>query len=140
MTRALRWCGAVLSVTLLCGCAAESGPDAATRSAVDNTVREYISLRNAGNLTGLLAKSCEDLYTSTSNILALSEGRQKPIVDSMREHPVQVWSVDIRDAENFRFDAEMTGSAETPSGWRTATQKVRVRHYRQGYRVCRMEP
>jgi len=142
MTAAPRWAVLLAGAVLLCGCDAGSGdrPDPAASAAVDKAVRTYVDFRNTGNLTGLLGMSCDRLYTATRAMLDLPEARRRPIVDAMREHPVQVRSVDVSAVRGFLADAKMTGSAETPSGPRTAAQQVQVRRYRQGYRICRMEP
>lgn len=134
MTRALCWFPALL-VLAACGAQAAPGP-----GAVETTVRDYVALRNGGDLRGLLGKSCGGLYTSTSTLLAQSADRQREVTASMREHPVDVESVVVDTAGDHVFATTMTGSAQTAGGRERASQHVEVRQYQDGYRVCEMKP
>jgi hypothetical protein len=132
--RGLCWVSA-LFVLAACGAQAAPGP-----GAVEKTVRDYVALRNTGDLRGLLGKSCGGLYTSTSNLLAQSPDRQREITASMRDHPVDVESVVVDTSGDHVFATTMTGSARTARGRETASQHVEVRHYQDGYRVCAVKP
>ncbi|HEY3470872.1 MAG TPA: hypothetical protein VGL47_37450 [Amycolatopsis sp.] len=127
MSRAWAWVPVLLATA--CGAQAAPGP-------VETAVREYVALRNAGDLRGLLGKSCGALYTSTSRLLAESPDRRREVTASMRAHPVDVESVVVETSGDHVFGATLTGSARTPDGRRSASQHVEVRQYRDGYRVC----
>lgn len=131
---------AVLAVVLLASCNAEGSPSDSERRAVDKTVRHYIDLRNQGDLHGLLAASCEDLYISARNLLRLPDEQRHDVVASMRQHPAKVQHVTVDRAENFHFDATLVASANTAQGQQTGSQHVSVREYRDGYRVCKTDP
>ncbi|QWF82266.1 hypothetical protein [Amycolatopsis sp. CA-230715] len=135
--RARRWIPALFALAVLGACGTQAAPGSA---AVEQTVRDYIALRNGGELRGLLGKSCGDLYTSTSNLLAQSPDQRRVTVASMRDHPVDVESVVVDNSGDHVFSTTMTGSAQTPTGRQTASQHVEVRQYKDGYRVCTMQP
>ncbi|MEA5358780.1 hypothetical protein VA596_04475 [Amycolatopsis sp., V23-08] len=134
MIRTLCWVPALL-VLAACGAQAAPGP-----GAVEKTVRDYVALRNNGDLRGMLGKSCGGLYTSTSNLLAQSPDRQGEITALMRDHPVDVESVVVNISGDHVFATTMTGSARTARGRETASQHGEVRQYQDGYRVCEMKP
>lgn len=129
------WVLALPALACACGAPAAPGPTAA-----ETAVREYVALRNAGDLPGLLAKSCGGLYSSTESLLAQSPEQRRAVTDSMRAHPVEVESVVVDPAGDHVFGATMTGSAQTAGGRRTAVQHGEVRQYRDGWRVCALRP
>lgn len=126
--------GVLALLALLTACGAP-GPTAA-----EQAVRDYVALRNAGDLRGLLGKSCGGLYSSTENLLAQSPEQQREVTASMRAHPVDVESVVVAPAGDHVFGATLTGSAQTDGGRRTAVQHGEVRQYRDGFRVCTLKP
>lgn len=129
-------CTVALGVAVLSACGAGAQPSAPAQQAVDRAVRTYIDHRNHGDLEGLLATSCDDLYTSARNLLELPGRDRRSVVRSMTRHPVRVHSVTVQRAADFRLDATLTGSTGTAEGRKTATQHVTVRQYEDGYRVC----
>lgn len=137
MIVARRWVPALIALAVVSACGTQAAPES---SAVEKTVRDYIALRNDGELQGLLGKSCGDLYTSTSNLLAQSPDQRRATVASMRDHPVEVESVVVDTSADHVFTTTMTGSAQTPTGRQTASQHAEVRQYRDGYRICTMKP
>lgn len=123
---------ALLALVTACGA---PGPTAA-----EQAVRDYVALRNAGDLHGLLAKSCGGLYSSTDHLLALTLQQRREIATSMRAHPVDVESVALNPAGDHVFTGTTTGSAQTADGRRSASQRVEVRQFRDGSRVCVLQP
>lgn len=138
--RSIRCCALALGVVALSACGAEGQPSASAQQEVDDAVRQYIELRNDGDLDRLLATSCDDLYSWARDLRNKPDEERGPIVAAMREHPVRVRSVTAQHVDDYRVDGTLTGSAETPEGRRTDTQRFTVRQYRDGYRVCALSP
>lgn len=134
MNRRWRTVPALVALAVTGACSAPAN------STVEQTVRDYVSLRNNGDLQGMLGKSCGSLYTSTSNLLAQGPDEQRELTASLRAHPVDVTSVVVDSSGNHVFATTMTGSAQTAHGRETASQHVEVRRFQDGYRICAMKP
>ncbi|RJQ76761.1 hypothetical protein D5S17_17010 [Pseudonocardiaceae bacterium YIM PH 21723] len=135
-----RWGLALVALAVVSACGAGPEPGSGPAGAADKAVREYIDVRNSGDLRAMLGKSCEGLYSSTDNLLRLNDEERQDTVRAMREHPVTVDSVTVDKSEKNVIRATMTGSANTESGKQTASQHVEIRQYRDGYRICEMKP
>ncbi|KID30895.1 hypothetical protein [Prauserella rugosa] len=136
MRNSIRLGALALGVAAVTACGAEGQPSESAQQNADEVVRHYIELRNQGDVDGMLARSCGDLYSWGRDVAGKSRQERQQILAAMRQHPVRVESVTIDHADGYRLDGTVTGSAHTPAGRRTDTQHVTVRQYDDGYRVC----
>ena len=140
MIRARTWGPVAVALAAVSACGTPTAPVPGDSDAVGRAVREYVNLRDEGDLHDLLNKSCGGLYSSAKNLLAQPADVLSGIVMSMRAHPVTVKSVVVDKAEGYVFSATLTGSAQTAVGRQSASQHVEVRQYQDGYRICAMNP